>query len=372
MDFLDLNRKVIRGEAGGKVIWQPRIDCWFSDKQFAGIELPKPFTGMSYPEDLPKMYRLLGCSARLYEFNRCFKKIEHPAVRFTEEQLNETDKKITIHTPVGKQTIVTRRTKSSPYPIKLKWEVESKEELKVATWRKENTTWEWDQEMYDLSCAQWDNLGLPTMFMPRVNIQDLYIDTMGVEKAIYALYDRPNEVEDYFRALNECHNRLIDVINSSPLEIINFGDNIHCGTLSPYLFQKYVLPVYQERCEKLHSAGKFVHAHWDGDTKALLPFAKETRLDGIEAITPKPQGDVTLEEIKQALGDEMFLIDGIPAILFDRIYPVSLLEDFTHRLIEMFAPKLILGISDEMSSTGDIERISVVGKIVSDYNKTCL
>ncbi len=40
-------------------------------------------------------------------------------------------------------------------------------------------------------------------------------------------------------------------------------------------------------------------------------------LDGIEAITPQPQGDVTLEEIKEALSDDMFLLDGIPAILFD-------------------------------------------------------
>ena len=37
-------------------------------------------------------------------------------------------------------------------------------------------------------------------------------------------------------------------------------------------------------------------------------------MDGIEAITPVPQGDVTLEEIKEGLGDEMYLIDGIPAI----------------------------------------------------------
>jgi hypothetical protein len=44
------------------------------------------------------------------------------------------------------------------------------------------------------------------------------------------------------------------------------------------------------------------------------------------------------------------------------------LEECTRRLIELFAPKLILGISDEISSTGDIERIRLVGKIVEEYN----
>ena len=34
----------------------------------------------------------------------------------------------------------------------------------------------------------------------------------------------------------------------------------------------------------------------------------------------------------------------------------------------MFAPKLVLGISDEISSHGDLERIRLVGKIVDGYN----
>ena len=39
-----------------------------------------------------------------------------------------------------------------------------------------------------------------------------------------------------------------------------------------------------------------------------------------------------------------------------------------HKIIDLFAPNLILGISDEISSTGDIERIRLVGKIVDEYN----
>ena len=45
-----------------------------------------------------------------------------------------------------------------------------------------------------------------------------------------------------------------------------------------------------------------------------------------------------------------------------------LLEECTHRLIELFAPRLVLEISDELSSTGDIERIRLVGRIVEEYN----
>ena len=265
---------------------------------------------------------------------------------------------------------INRRSPNNPHIIHVKWEVESEDELKVAAWREENTTWEWDQLRYEKLLSELGDLGAPTMFMPRMNVQSLYIEKMGVEKGVFALLDWPDTTAAYFRALHESHDRLIDVINASPIDIINFGENVHSATLSPDLFRRYHLPECQHRCERLHAAGKFVCSHWDGDCGPLLPFARETGLDGIEAITPKPQGDVTIEQIHEALGEDMFLLDGIPAVYFDETFPVETLVKCTERIIELFAPKLVLGISDEISSTGDIERIRIVGDIVNEYNKT--
>lgn len=361
----ELHHQVAFGRSGGKIIWQPRIGCWYNDKMFADGKLPAPWTGM----DRPAIYRELGCSARIYEFNKCFVRVEDPSVTITTRQISDTDTEELIDTPVGQQRSVMRKTDSSPRAKRIKWPVSYEDELKVATWRAERATWQWDQQTFEQIQEKWQGLGAPTMHIPRVNIQDLFINTMGVEQTIYALYDWPDTVHAYFRALDDLHDRMIDLINESPMDIINFGDNLHCGTLPPDLFRRYVLPAYHRRIDRLHAAGKFVHSHWDGDTKALLPLARESRLDGIEAITPRPQGDVTIEEIKDALGDDIFLIDGLPAILFDLTFPESMLIDYTHQLIELFAPKLILGISDELSSTGDIERIRTVGRIVDEYNR---
>jgi len=104
-----LNRQVVFKESGGRIIWQPRIGAWYTDKQFAGEAFPPPFTGL----DLYGIYRELDCSARLYEFNDCYKRIEHPSVHFTQRELNGTDTETTIETPVGKQVAVHRRTTSN-------------------------------------------------------------------------------------------------------------------------------------------------------------------------------------------------------------------------------------------------------------------
>ena len=250
-----------------------------------------------------------------------------------------------------------------------KWWITCEDDLKIITWIEERCAWKWDEEEYLKQLAICGDLGLPTIFMPRINMQSLFIDLMGVEEAIYATYDYPETVNAYFKVLSESHERLINVINPSPIEVINFGDNVHAGMLPPELFKKYALPEYQKRNELLHKAAKFTSSHWDGDTKALLPFARECGFDGIEAVTPKPQGDVTLEEVRKAFGDNLFLLDGIAAILFEDSYPLEVLEKQAKEVIELFAPKLILGISDEISSLGSIERIRFVGDIVRDYNE---
>ena len=367
-DWPGLQRSMIRGQANGRILWQPRISAWWKDKRFFGEPLPEPYEHLSVPD----MFRYLDCSARLYEFNQCFRRQEHPAVQIHSEQLAANQTLTIIKTPRGQQTVVKEARPTCRLPIYVKRQIVTRADLDIATWRAENARYVFDQKLYETLLQEWGDLGLPTMYLPRVNIQDLYINTMGIQAAIFALYDWGVEAFlPYFRALDELHLQLIDLLNTLPqFEVINFGDNLHASTLPPVWFEEYVLPAYVRRCDRLHAAGKFVHAHWDGDVRPLLRYARQTGLDGIEAITPRPQGDVELEEIRAALGDNMFLIDGIPAIYFDTTYAPEQLESFTHDIIRLFGPQLILGISDEMSATGDIERVRLVGRIVDGYNAT--
>ena len=113
----------------------------------------------------------------------------------------------------------------------------------------------------------------------------------------------------------------------------------------------------------------FSHLHLDGYFHSLLSYLKHLPFDGLEALTPVPQGDVTLEEIKEAIGDKV-LLDGIPAVLFMDTYTREELMETTEKVIRLFAPRLVLGASDEVpEGTGQeaMERVRMVAKYCKQY-----
>lgn len=117
----------------------------------------------------------------------------------------------------------------------------------------------------------------------------LIIDFMGFENTLYNFFDYPNETAHFMEVINETDNPMLKMVAESPVEIINFGDNMDQNFLSPRIMEEWIIPEYQRRADYLKKYGKFLHAHFDGNVKTLLPYLKMTKLDGIEALTPLPQ-----------------------------------------------------------------------------------
>jgi hypothetical protein len=176
---------------------------------------------------------------------------------------------------------------------------------------------------------------------------------------------------EVFEVMTQDTEKVIKTLSKTPVEELCYSSNIHESLCSPPQFKKYLIPFYQRTSKQIHDSGKYLTVHYDGFVKKFLPLLRETGIDGYECVTPKPQGDVTLEEIKKYIIDEeMFLRDGIPAILFTNRYPVKELEAFTYKILNSLGKsgRLQLGISDLLPSNGEIERVRLVGKIVEKWN----
>jgi len=112
-----------------------------------------------------------------------------------------------------------------------------------------------------------------------------------------------------------------------------------------------------------------VHIHVDGYAKPLLPLLRRSGVDGVEALTPEPVGDMTVEDIAGEFKDEIVVLDGIPFLLFLPNVPFETLERLVRKIVKAI-PRLILGISDELPPPADIERVRMVSQLLDELAVT--
>ena len=61
------------------------------------------------------------------------------------------------------------------------------------------------------------------------------------------------------------------------------------------------------------------------------------------------------------------LVDGIPATHFLPLVRDEELEAFVRKLLDLFSPNIIVGISDMLPPDGSIDKVRLAGDIVADY-----
>ena len=344
-----------------RLVWQPRLHHWYDVNKARGT-LPKKYEGW----DLLAIYDDLGASPRAYHYF-------YDTVKVIEGENVEIERKVDTNyiytkykTPKGSITQIERITEYGTASLRIEYFLKNVGDFKVLEYILKNQSFIFDRELYKERERLLGDRSEPLITVPWGSIQRFFIVYMGFQRGVIALWKHREKVEELLRVFDENDDERFKLIRKTPFKIVNFGDNIDEGLCSPPLFEKYMIPYYQRRTKELHQAGKYCTSHWDGKIKKLLPYIQETGLDGLECVPPLPQGNVTLEELKEALKGKI-LIDGIPATHF--LSPVSMeeLKTFVGRLLDTFSPNIIVGISDMLPPDGSIEKVRMVGKIVKEY-----
>jgi hypothetical protein len=356
INFNKINLSIFRGESQNTVLWQPRLEYWYNINKKQGT-LP------DHLKDASLLDTYDYCHASVRYFTKPLG-VRYNNVHVTEQWEDETRLRRTWETPVGRLTDVMHFDKWRVSRHYAEYKLKKPEDFEVLEYIFQDEEWYWDQQVYKQDLKRVGERGSPQFYFRRSPISGLFIDHMGFENAIYMMYDNPELIQHYVKFATAADNAIYKILAQSPIHILNFGENIDASIFSPPIWKEFLVPYYRKRVEQLHAAGKFVHIHMDGTLKSLLPHMQDCPWDAIEAPTPTPQGDVTLQQIKAAMGD-LILLDGIPAILFlPKLYPVDALLECAKQVIELFYPRLILGVSDELPPDADIERVRLIGKLV--------
>ena len=397
----EINLNIFERKGGNEILFQPRIEWWYQWNKAWGT-LPEKYRKMS----LMELFDDLGVSFRYFEYYTGLPSAV--GVKYTKEikikerersrnernvitntiipsfsglpmdlevkfnkrmEIRENEKYIIISTPKGEMIQKEKRLSSDGSWRITEFPIKSAEDLEKAGEFFKNVNFVFIKDNFEKGDKFVTNRGEPQFFFPRSPYQMLSLFWMGTENLIYALADVPEKVEKLMRVIDNCYETLCKTIVSyGKVKIINFGENIDANIISPYYFEKYCIPFYKKRTEQLRKAGIYTHIHIDGNFKPLLKYLKDLPFDGLEALTPLPQGDVSIEEIKESIGDKI-LLDGIPAIMFLPNYPLEELKAFTRRVIELFHPRLILGVSDEVPPPADIERVACISQYCRSFKK---
>jgi len=361
INFREEMRKIFSGDPSAKVVWQPRIEHWFNISQKRGT-LPEQFqNGTVYD-----VYESLDASIRYPPSWAPVNNVYDSSIRYTSEETPESIVQA-WKTPLGEVRRVDCKTIDSfltrEYPLN------NLDDLRVVQYIVEGTQYKADIESYIADQEGFSGRAVPTALVPRVNLMRIFIEYCGFEEGIYFLHDCPEEIRGLVRVIDQADLRYCRELLKVPAEFINYGDNIHCDMLPPPLLKEYVMPSYHQRNEIFHAVGKFTYSHWDGDVRTILPYARETGMDGIEAITFKPMGDATFEMVERYMGADLVLVDGICATSF---LPNVSKEEFdreVRELIERLHPHLVLGISDEAPPDSEFYKLERVSEIVEEYNR---
>jgi len=370
---------VYEGREGAPLVFQPRLRHWFDVNHNAGT-LPEKYRGMY----LDEVYRDLAVAPREVwgprrigsELSGYFalNAVEGDDVEVWTRRMRgyegktKDDYLVTeIRTPMGELRQVQRYTERGTSLMNVEYFLKDLDDLRVFEHVLGERSYGWDRNRYEWGKKRYGDAMPLRAQLERSPLLWLIVGIMGFKRTVTMIWRHPEEMKEFMGVLEEEHVKQIEAYRGKPVAELSFGDNMHQDLGPPPYFREHVIPFYQRVMPRVHAQGMVATSHFDGYLKQLLSLVGETGLDGLECVTPLPQGDVTLAEMKEGMGD-MFLRDGIPAVHMCPWTPVEALESHVRELIEAYYPRLILGISDLLPANGDIERIRLVNEIVKEFN----
>jgi len=147
--------------------------------------------------------------------------------------------------------------------------------------------------------------------------------------------------------------------------VIEIGDNLTAETVGG-LFKRYGAPYYMKRLEHLHAAGKYVGVHLDGTMGGLITQLADTGLDFIEAITPAPVGDVSVEDLFSLVKEKTILWGGVPGAMFAPPFTWDDVRPFVENIIQRYGTsgRFVLCSADQVPVNGDIDFVKRISELV--------
>ena len=160
----------------------------------------------------------------------------------------------------------------------------------------------------------------------RTPVLQVQIDFAGPQRLAMDLLDEVPELMNLLELLTELTLEKVREAAKGPARYIKLWENLTIEMLGPRQYERYLMPVYRQILEILGAANKRLVVHYDGKTRSIADQISSLDFDGLDSLTPAPEGDMPIAEARSRWPDKFFWLNpsadwyrGDRSTLADRI-----------------------------------------------------
>ena len=182
--------------------------------------------------------------------------------------------------------------------------IKTTEDYRIMARAWEDVELELADDAFIASEAAVGNNGITIAQLDRTPFQKVQIDYAGLERFSLALAWRASELLDLIEQMNAIKLREFELARGSAAEHIKLWENLSIETMGPHHYRKHLVPLYRRIFTILDGTGKRLQVHYDGKLRVIARDVADLPFDGLDSLTPPPEGDLTTQEARRLWSDK--------------------------------------------------------------------
>ncbi|MCL4384840.1 MAG: hypothetical protein M1326_00790 [Cyanobacteria bacterium] len=274
-----------------------------------------------------------------------------------------------VETPVGTIKEKWSYCKESYSLAPTQYFVNTVQDLKVFKYWVENTSYMPDYRQAYIVKNTVGDIGFTLCYLPRSPLMQFIVEYAGIVNTVNIMMTDKKLFNETMKILEYKSDEAAEIALGSPAELLMIPENLSSDLVGKNFYEEYLRPYEEKWNEKIKAKGKYSFIHMDGYLKGLLKEVSEAKFSVIEAMTPKPVGDINIDEFSNYVKSDSIMWGGIPGALFTPSTSNEYFEEFVKKVIGVMIsePRYVLGIADQIPPDGIIERVKIVSDLVERY-----
>jgi hypothetical protein len=202
-------------------------------------------------------------------------------------------------------------------------------------------------------------------------------ELVAMDQFFYLYHDEREAMHELAKRMEPFFDAALDALAACEAEIVFWGANYDQDLTWPPFFAEEIAPWLKKVSDRLHSVGKYVLTHTDGENKRLLPLYPACGFDVAESFCPTPMTKTTLAEMLAGLRPhtgvlppcgtqrqhQITVFGGIPSVaLLDNAMSDVVFHEYLEQLFASIGAgdHLILGVSDNVPPDANLTRLEAI------------